>query len=147
MIRRHPGSTRTDTLLPYTTLFRSGPVGIAMSYTIGEVREWIGWVLEANRDGAPVPARIAALPRVGPWLGVQWERHIGAPGAIGELIQIVSGANIGNIYRAVIAAGDGVFHLFLALLFMLIALFFVYRDGASFTRQIDRTSPRLTSSP
>src|SRR3546814_8206921 len=26
MIRRPPRSTRTDTLLPYTTLFRSGPV-------------------------------------------------------------------------------------------------------------------------
>src|SRR3546814_13351229 len=26
MIRRPPGSTRTDTLLPYTTLFRSGVV-------------------------------------------------------------------------------------------------------------------------
>src|SRR3546814_13755123 len=26
MIRRPPGSTRTDTLFPYTTLFRSGPV-------------------------------------------------------------------------------------------------------------------------
>src|SRR3546814_8982912 len=25
MIRRPPGSTRTDTLFPYTTLFRSGP--------------------------------------------------------------------------------------------------------------------------
>src|SRR3546814_15784633 len=25
MIRRHPRSTRTDTLFPYTTLFRSGP--------------------------------------------------------------------------------------------------------------------------
>src|SRR3546814_16143776 len=28
MIRRPPRSTRTDTLFPYTTLFRSGPVGI-----------------------------------------------------------------------------------------------------------------------
>src|SRR3546814_4444846 len=27
MIRRPPGSTRTDTLFPYTTLFRSGMVG------------------------------------------------------------------------------------------------------------------------
>src|SRR3546814_11961013 len=26
MIRRPPGSTRTDTLFPYTTLFRSGPL-------------------------------------------------------------------------------------------------------------------------
>src|SRR3546814_14853877 len=28
MIRRPPRSTRTDTLLPYTTLFRSEPLGI-----------------------------------------------------------------------------------------------------------------------
>src|SRR3546814_19489842 len=29
MIRRPPSSTQTDTLFPYTTLFRSGPVHIA----------------------------------------------------------------------------------------------------------------------
>src|SRR3546814_13575419 len=29
MIRRPPRSTRTDTLFPYTTLFRSGSVGFA----------------------------------------------------------------------------------------------------------------------
>src|SRR3546814_7105960 len=29
MIRRQPRSTRTDTLLPYTTLFRSSPPGAA----------------------------------------------------------------------------------------------------------------------
>src|SRR3546814_13448706 len=28
MIRRPPGSTRTDTLFPYTTLFRSSVVGV-----------------------------------------------------------------------------------------------------------------------
>jgi len=119
------------------------PIGIAISYTIGEVRDWVGWVLQVNYQGAEVPAWIAALPGVGDWLTQQWDRHVGSPGAIGELIQIVSGANIGNIYRAVIAAGDGAFHLLLTLLFMLIALFFVYRDGASFSRQIDLLGERI----
>src|SRR3546814_11959770 len=32
MIRRPPRSTRTDTLFPYTTLFRSKPHGIAVHY-------------------------------------------------------------------------------------------------------------------
>src|SRR3546814_20408754 len=32
MIRRHPRSTRTDTLFPYTTLFRS--MGIALTLTL-----------------------------------------------------------------------------------------------------------------
>src|SRR3546814_2645109 len=34
MIRRPPRSTRTDTLFPYTTLFRSKPVAIAISVTL-----------------------------------------------------------------------------------------------------------------
>src|SRR3546814_3754743 len=34
MIRRHPGSTRTDTLFPYTTLFRS--LDIATGAVIGK---------------------------------------------------------------------------------------------------------------
>src|SRR3546814_14825424 len=35
MIRRHPRSTRTDTLFPYTTLFRSSAPGpIALSHNV-----------------------------------------------------------------------------------------------------------------
>ncbi|MBC7314321.1 MAG: AI-2E family transporter, partial [Rhizobium sp.] len=39
--------------------------------------------------------------------------------------------------------GDGVFHLALTLLFMLIALFFVYRDGSNFSRQLDLLGERI----
>ncbi len=83
------------------------PLSIAISYTTGEVRQWISWALQANRMGSPPPIWIVQLPGVGEWLGTQWERHVGEPGAIGQLVQLVSGANFGNIYRAVIAAGDG----------------------------------------
>ncbi|WP_245422533.1 AI-2E family transporter [Rhizobium sp. AG855] len=119
------------------------PIGIAVSYAVDEVRQWILWAVEANRIGAPPPAWITALPWAGEWLADKWRMHVGEPGSIGELIQIVSGANIGNIYRAVIAAGDGLFHLLLTLLFMLIALFFVYRDGANFARQLDLLGERI----
>jgi predicted PurR-regulated permease PerM len=119
------------------------PISFAISYTIGEMRQWIAWALEVNRYGAPPPAWIMGLPVAGEWLGSMWVRHVGEPGAIGQLVQLVSGANIGNIYRAVIAAGDGAFHLLLTLLFMLIALFFVYRDGAAFSHQIDMLGERI----
>src|SRR3546814_6511159 len=33
MIRRPPRSTRTDTLFPYTTLFRSAPLGLTGEFT------------------------------------------------------------------------------------------------------------------
>jgi predicted PurR-regulated permease PerM len=145
LLRRIGGSTTLGATLAiiFILTFLVVPISIAISYTSGEVRQWIAWATRVNEFGAPPPAWIVGLPGVGEWLGLQWARHVGSPGAIGELIQIVSGANIGNIYRAVIAAGDGAFHLFLTLLFMLIALFFVYRDGASFSKQIDLLGERI----
>lgn len=119
------------------------PIGIAVSYAVDEIRQWIGWAAEVNRTGSATPHWIVALPGIGEWLSERWIKHVGQPGAIGELIQLVSGNNIGSIYRAVIAAGDGAFHLLLSLVFMLIALFFVYRDGASFSRQIDLLGERI----
>lgn len=119
------------------------PISIAASYAIDEVREWIGWAIVANRVGAPTPQWIAALPIAGDWLNEQWTHYLGHAGGIGEVIQIVSGANIGNIYRAVLAAGGSAFSLLLTLLFMLIALFFVYRDGTTFAAKIDRLGERI----
>ena len=84
--------------------------------------------IRANRMGAPTPQWILALPFAGPYLDELWTKYIGSPGSMGEVIQAVSGANIGNIYRAVLAAGGASFHLLLTLLFMLIAtLFTQYR--------------------
>lgn len=119
------------------------PIGFAATYTTGEVRTWLAWAIDANRSGAATPGWIVALPFAGPYLDDLWTKYIGSPGALGELIQAVSGAHIGNIYRAVLAAGGGAFHLLLTLLFMLIALFFVYRDGVSFSKQIDMLGERI----
>src|SRR3546814_20869186 len=42
MIRRPPRSTRTDTLFPYTTLFRSKPAEILAKMIDGKVNKWLG---------------------------------------------------------------------------------------------------------
>ncbi len=119
------------------------PIALAGTYAINEVREWVGWSIETNRHGAPTPQWIATLPVVGDWLNEQWTINLGHPGGIGELIQLISGANIGSIYRAVLAAGGSAFGLLLTLLFMMIALFFAYRDGEAFAGQIDRLGERI----
>src|SRR3546814_9734949 len=41
MIRRPPRSTRTDTLFPYTTLFRSGPELLAEAGPLGRLRDLV----------------------------------------------------------------------------------------------------------
>ncbi|KQZ16887.1 ABC transporter permease [Mesorhizobium sp. Root552] len=119
------------------------PIAFASTYAFNEIHEWVVWAVEANRVGAPTPHWIMALPVVGVWLDEQWTLTLNHPGGIGELIQLVSGANIGSIYRGVVAAGGSAFSLLLALLFMLIALFFTYRDGEAFAAQIDRIGERI----
>ncbi|MER8657547.1 AI-2E family transporter [Mesorhizobium sp. M0847] len=119
------------------------PIALAGTYAINEVREWVGWAIETNRHGAVTPHWITSLPVVGEWLNEQWIDNFGHPGGIGELIQLVSGANIGSIYRGVLAAGGSAFGLLLTLLFMMIALFFAYRDGEHFASQIDRLGERI----
>lgn len=119
------------------------PIALAGAYASNEVREWVGWAIETNRNGAVTPHWIATLPVVGDWLNEQWTRNLGHPGGIGELIQLISGANIGSIYRGVLAAGGSAFGLLLALLFMMIALFFAYRDGEHFAGQVDRLGERI----
>src|SRR3546814_11944578 len=47
MIRRPPRSTRTDTLFPYTTLFRSG----------GRLRVVLPQLFDVPRQAGPVPRR------------------------------------------------------------------------------------------
>lgn len=119
------------------------PISFAGSYAIHEVREWVTWAIQTNHNGAPTPQWIATLPVVGEWLDEQWTQAISHPGGVGELIQLVSGANIGSIYRGVLAAGGSAFGLLLTMLFMMIALFFAYRDGESFAGQIDRLGERI----
>src|SRR3546814_15725527 len=67
MIRRPPRSTRTDTLFPYTTLFRSGWGGASSCLPIGSIessrpasRAWVcgatrGWTSRERPCGARRP--------------------------------------------------------------------------------------------
>ncbi|MBX3597193.1 MAG: AI-2E family transporter [Rhizobiaceae bacterium] len=119
------------------------PISYAASYALTEIREWLAWALEMNRNGAATPEWIARLPGIGEWLDQQWSEHIGPPGAIGHLIYLVSGANFGNIYRGVLAAGGSAFHGFLTMLFLLITLFFIYLDGEGFVAKMDRLGERI----
>src|SRR3546814_1926734 len=75
MIRRPPRSTRTDTLFPYTTLFRSQRVGgfrRSFPHHRRRVRLWLGGPLdsrgrlcEARRRSGERPARSARAERLG----------------------------------------------------------------------------------
>jgi predicted PurR-regulated permease PerM len=122
------------------------PLTAALHYALQEATFFVRWLLEANRTGAPVPEWIRALPMAGDWLAEYWRSHLGEPGALGEWVEILSGQHVGNLYRLALATTGSVLNLGLTILFMLITLFFLYKDGTRFAEQLDvageRTLPR-----
>src|SRR3546814_19797671 len=70
MIRRPPRSTRTDTLFPYTTLFRSpGPVPDQILMRTGEHLDALGQIAVASDLAVVVPV---GADQLGEQLGVTW---------------------------------------------------------------------------
>src|SRR3546814_12084204 len=90
MIRRPPGSTRTDTLFPYTTLFRSGPPACAPA--LRSRQTWPSrFLLSVQAPGHRVQGHEIALRAQTADHGVGHLRHIGvmseglAPMTVGEM--------------------------------------------------------------
>lgn len=118
--------------------FIIAPISLTSIYAIGELKIWAAWATHANAVGAPVPGWIMRIPFAGDLIAEQWTRYFSHPGGLGELVQAVSGSNVGNIYKGVVFIGASAFHAVLTLLFMLITLFFVYRDGETLVAQLDK---------
>lgn len=140
------GGNRTlaaSLMIAVIVLFILVPILMALTYATNEARDLIAWVLATNTNGAPAPEWFATLPLVGEWAVEQWDLYVGRPGALGEYVAYIGGANVYNIYQTILAAGGSFLDVALNLLFMIIALLFVYRDGVSLAGQLDKFGERI----
>ncbi|MGE4370165.1 MAG: AI-2E family transporter [Burkholderiaceae bacterium] len=119
------------------------PLSLALSYAIQEASSFISWALAANRDGVAPPDWVVSLPLAGPWLAEHWHKYLGEPHALGAVVEAVSGEHLGNIYRMLVSATGDIFRLFLTVVFMLITLFFIYKDGLRILGQLDIVGERI----
>ncbi len=119
------------------------PLSVALYYSIKEASNLFAWLVSANRQGVDAPAWIVALPVIGERLGGYWREYLQEPHALGTWIEMISGQHIGNIYRMALSATGNAFHVVLTLLFMLITLLFVYKDGHRMVGQLDILGERI----
>src|SRR5690606_9818861 len=75
------------------------PSSLALSFAIQEASSFMTWALAANRYGTPAPEWIKAWPLMGERLTEYWEVYLGEPRGLGELVEMVRGQHVGNIYR------------------------------------------------
>ena len=124
-------------------LFLVVPALFIGSYAIQEMRMLFQWGLTTNSQGAPAPDWFATLPLGADWLTGLWDERIGRPGALGELVEGAVGANILNIYHSILSISGGTLNFLLNLLFAIVALLFVYRDGERLAAQLDKIGQRI----
>jgi len=119
------------------------PLSMALYYAISEASNFVFWLLKANREGIFAPAWVTSLPLIGETVGRYWNMYLGEPQALGAWVEVFTGQHLGDIYRLVVSATGNLFHIFLTVLFMMITLFFVYKDGHRLAAQLDLVGERL----
>ena len=119
------------------------PVVVALSYAVEELRGWVHWLLAANQHGLPAPDWVASLPLGGEWLQLRWNEYLAEPGGLGEMIALINGQQLGSISRWVLALSGNALNFLLAMLFMLIALLFIYKDGPRLAAELDVVGERV----
>lgn len=119
------------------------PIAMALTFAVHEVHEWVAWLRQINRQGGPAPDWLKDLPLVGGWLATYWNQYLSAPHAINDVLQEVSGKNLGGIYKWMLTLSSKAAEILLTLLFMLITLFFIFKDGARLAQQLDMVGERI----
>lgn len=119
-------------------VFMVVPIGFMVFLALKEITLTLSWAIDTNTNGAPAPEWFETLPYSGDWLSEKWDAYIGQPGMLGELSQKMGGVNIATLYKNVIATSGSIFSMLLTLIFMMITLFFLYRDGPRLIAQFDR---------
>jgi Predicted permease len=140
------GGNRTlaaSMMIAAIVLFLVVPALFIANYAIQEVRMLYVWAVSTNISGSPAPDWFATLPVGGDWLTTIWNERIGVPGALGQLVEGAVGANILNIYHSILSISGGTLNFLLNLLFAIVALLFVYRDGERIGAQLDRIGQRI----
>lgn len=118
------------------------PLGLVFWYSMQEAGQFIAWAVAANTEGAEAPGWIATLPVAGPRLAGYWNEFLSEPGAIGKWVRVLSGEHLADIYRIALSTTGNLFRLALTVLFLLITLFFVFRDGDRVAGQVDLVGER-----
>ncbi|MFV0256435.1 AI-2E family transporter [Candidatus Liberibacter solanacearum] len=107
-------------------------------YTTLEIKNLASYVALVNEKGIPKPSWLSHIPGGGVWVSGLWTKYLSPPQSLMTLTENILTTNGTQItYKFVSYFSNCIFDYFLSIIFMLIALFFFYRDGLSMSLQLD----------
>jgi predicted PurR-regulated permease PerM len=116
-------------------------LGFRASHEAGAIMEW---VKDIREHGLGTPGWLASIPYVGNSIAAWWQANLAEPGAAQALLGHSETSGIFSLTRTV---GVQVATRLTILVFTVLTLFFLYRDGPSFMEQAQAIAERLFGPP
>jgi predicted PurR-regulated permease PerM len=117
------------------TLFVLAPLMFALGALLAEAHALLLTVAAADREGIAVPLWLQDVPAAGPWLDASWHSSLARPGALSTWLQRIEPA-------ALLTGANSLGHFFarhlMIILFTILVLFFLYREGESLAQAVTR---------
>jgi predicted PurR-regulated permease PerM len=110
------------------TVFVLGPLILAFAALLSESQALLRDLALADERGVPVPQWLANMPLGGPWLAAWWEHRLARGGALSTWAERADPAGLLAWAQAL---GQFTLRHALIVLFTILVLFLLYRDGES----------------
>ena len=117
------------------------PIGYALFHATTEAINVVHWILGVQKSGIPAPAWLAKLPVLGASVAGWWQDYLSDPAALSDLIGQTDSGTLAEYARKF---GSQVGHRVVTLIFTIIVIFFLYRDGKDLARKALGLLNRLT---
>jgi len=115
------------------TVFVLGPLIFALAALLSESHALLRDIALADEKGVPVPDWLENLPLVGPWLAARWESRLAGGDALSRWAE---SADLAALLPWAQSLGRFTLRHALIVLFTVLLLFVLYRDGESAAQRV-----------
>ncbi|MGM4895989.1 AI-2E family transporter [Tardiphaga sp. 839_C3_N1_4] len=120
------------------------PLSLAIYQIAQQGDVLVRWLKQASESGVEVPDWVARLPLVAETLQTWWRANLSDPKAAAAWLQTVNADNASELFKTF---GSQLLHRLFLLLFSLLTLFFLLRNGRAVTSRFLETCDRLIGNP
>ncbi|MBL0849078.1 MAG: AI-2E family transporter [Candidatus Liberibacter ctenarytainae] len=113
------------------------PISFFAYYARLEIQNLASYIISANAKGIPIPHWLSKIPSLS-WLEKLWSEHISKPQGLTILAEMFLKKNgIQFVQNFIFYVSSSIIEYILSVIFMIVALFFIYRDGSPLSRQLN----------
>ena len=102
------------------------PIGYALFHAAAESSTVAHWMMDAQKSGVAAPEWLPRIPMVGGWITGWWRENLSDPAALSSLVGQSDNASLVEYARRF---GAQLAHRLVTLVFTIVVIFFLYRDG------------------